>query len=863
MSSFAKGKGGKNVQTAPPEPVLTKAEIKALKKKAEEERLAMRDKLETMTLDDNDELNAFSRMEASCRANELALGAGGGYRDSFGNTLSKAQHEAGQKGKEIELERKAARERREAKARLEAESSSSATTKRSTKSLTPAEDYAQLQLLEQQGTKLSNQQLKRLKAHREDEREAREMAKEFESGLKNFTLSVSSGAMDEQGGSLLSQVDVIIPSFTITAPHKTLFLDAELRLVKNCRYGLIAPNGAGKSTLLKFIAQRRLPIPSSMSMLIVEQEVMASDLSLVEQVMGSDSVRRDVLERERVLLEFIESHGGGESEDEDGYEEEEEVEGGVKGGTGTGTRPTPLPPSLPSSFTLSEAVTQLQAIGSEIDSLDLYSSESRARRILSGLGFIASMLDKSSMTLSGGWRMRVALAKALFCTPALLLLDEPTSHLDLDAVLWLEQYLSEECTSTLVIVSHDVDFLDSTVTHILHVDQSKIHCYTGNVNSFRSMKGQIVSKNIRDYNLQQKILKEVLGSGVSSKKAEERVKEKLGVSSLIQGLPKEYLVKFSFEGAGDSFPSISLLDCDFRYPGMEPLFHNLRFSIHSASRVAIVGANGSGKSTLLKLMTRQLEPSSGHVSHHSALRIGVYNQHFEDLLSFNMTPIQFLVHTANSHNFQLTELDARKYLGMFGLDGARHLIKIGELSGGQKARVVFASISIMRAHILILDEPTNFLDMESVEALLCALKEFQGGVVMVSHDARLIKNCECELWECTGGVMSGGISGTGVRVERGGFDAYRNGVLKRIMKTNLDAQIAAEVERVRRKAQRERRLLLGRGRLGGRVGSSVDAADSLSSTPSTSTSAGCSGGSSSGYKFKGSKKVRAVNVTAL
>jgi len=217
------------------------------------------------------------------------------------------------------------------------------------------------------------------------------------------------------------------------------------------------------------------------------------------------------------------------------------------------------------------------------------------------------------------------------------------------------------------------------------------------------------------------------------------------------------------------------------------------------SRIAVVGPNGSGKTTLLRLMTQQLKPTSGEVEHGRHLRIGRYDQHFDELLPLNESPVTFL---RNAYN--VSEQEARKNLGMYGLDGARHMIKINELSGGQKARVVFASLSLQKPNILILDEPTNHLDIESVSALVDALKTFQGGVVLVSHDARLVQGIECELWVC--GDDSGGGKAVvdslqqqqsgGLRVERRGFDVYRQHLINQIDKRMeiIEAQAAIRIE---------------------------------------------------------------------
>jgi ATP-binding cassette subfamily F protein 1 len=317
---------------------------------------------------------------------------------------------------------------------------------------------------------------------------------------------------------------------------------------------------------------------------------------------------------------------------------------------------------------------------------------------------------------------------------------------------------------------------------------------SGTYTDFEGMRGQIEAKKDRTYALQQKTLTELKASGLAPAKAEKKTLEKLGTAALMEK-PKEYRVSFAMQNPGEHGPAIDVLDVSFQYPGSKKrLFGKLRFRVNTHSRVAIVGANGAGKSTLLRLLTGEATPSAGEVSRHSKLRVGVYNQHFEESLPLDKSAVEHLIDTHG-----VSTEDARKYLGMFGLDGARHLIRIGQLSGGQKARVVFAGLSLMRAHILILDEPTNHLDIESVEALLKALRVFEGGVVLVTHDARLIAAMECELWVCGEGDQ-------GLRVESRGFERYKRDVLTETARVQALAERRAAERAAARKLLRDRKL---------------------------------------------------------
>jgi ATP-binding cassette subfamily F protein 1 len=258
--------------------------------------------------------------------------------------------------------------------------------------------------------------------------------------------------------------------------------------------------------------------------------------------------------------------------------------------------------------------------------------------------------------------------------------------------------------------------------------------------------------------------------------------------------PKEYKVNFSFQNPEDDEPTIAVLGVGFGHPDSPALFDSLHFSVGTHSRLAVVGPNGSGKTTMLQLLTGKLTPTSGEVSLHRKLKVGRFDQHFEELLPVDKTPVAFL-----RADYNLTEHEARKALGQFGLDGPLHLIRIAELSGGQKARVVFASLALQRPQVLILDEPTNHLDMESVEALVEGVKAFEGGVVMVSHDARLIVDTDSEVWVCEGAenVRNGG---TGLRVEERGFEKYRSDLLDEV-----EAAAAVEERRALVRAEHNRK----------------------------------------------------------
>ncbi|KAF6022291.1 hypothetical protein EB796_019391 [Bugula neritina] len=533
-------------------------------------------------------------------------------------------------------------------------------------------------------------------------------------------------------------LDIKVENFSISARGKDLFVNASLTITNQRRYGLVGPNGHGKTTLLNHMAQRKLNIPPNIDILLCEQEVRADNTPAILAVLNADKKRLELLELEKTLT--VEFENGN-------------ADAGAK---------------------LKEVYEEMKAIGVD-------AAEPKARRILAGLGFTKEMQERPTKQFSGGWRMRVSLARALFLEPTLLLLDEPTNHLDLNAVIWLDNYL-QHWKKTLLIVSHDQSFLDNVCTDIIHLDMQKLFYYRGNYASFKKMFQQKRKEQIKDYEKQEKRLREMKASGKSSRDAEKKAKEALTrkqeknrskqknteedakPTELLQR-PREYLVKFTFpEPPPLNPPVLGLYDVDFAYSGQPALFKKVNFGIDMSSRVAIVGPNGVGKSTLIKLLVGDLTPTAGEMRKNHRVRIGKYDQHSADQLDLDISPVEYL-----GNKFNLDYQKARKMLGSFGLAGHAHTILNRDLSGGQRARVALADLSCRAPDVLVLDEPTNNLDIESIDALAEAINNYGGGVIIVSHDERLIREAECTLWV----VESKNIS----EID-GDFDDYRAEILE-------------------------------------------------------------------------------------
>ena len=537
----------------------------------------------------------------------------------------------------------------------------------------------------------------------------------------------------EYGGN--PAVDIMLRDITVDLGGMVLLDDANLTLVYGRRYGLIGRNGSGKTTFLKFLAAKQFgeQVPWYVQILHIAQEIQGEERSALQTVLDCD-VERSALLRELAAMtadDEGEAAGGGEAAE--GSEILDAV--GMKAGARS-----------------VDPATRIVDIYDRLDEIEADLAPVRAATILAGLSFTPDMMAQPTASLSGGWRMRVSLARALFIEPDVLLLDEPTNHLDLHAVVWLENYLSTY-PKTVVVVSHARGFLNEIVTDILELEGKKLTRYKGSYDTYEETKATALDAAARAGERTDKkraaiaaqITKNIGGGAKAANMAKSRQKmlDKMEVADRVRAPDPK--VKFVFPNPGPVGGGwgIRLVGVAFGYPGTpQPLFEGVEFSINQNSRICLVGPNGIGKSTLLNVIYEELNPTAGMVTRNSRLRVGRFTQHHVDSLTMKRSILEQMQADYPSDPPE----KIRRHLGSIGVVGDMQIRPVYTLSGGQKSRIALAMITYSEPHLLLLDEPTNHLDYDSVQALIRALANFQGGVFVVSHDEHLISATCDELW---------------------------------------------------------------------------------------------------------------------
>ena len=383
----------------------------------------------------------------------------------------------------------------------------------------------------------------------------------------------------------------------------------------------------------------------------------------------------------------------------------------------------------------------------QLDDIDAYSAESRAAKLLTGLGFQQHQLKATVQSFSGGWRMRLNLAQTLMCPSDILLLDEPTNHLDLDAILWLEDWL-KAYPGTLILISHDREFIDEITQHVLHIEHQQLNYYSGNYSSFEIQRSARMANQQSAFEKQQReiahlqqFITRFKAKATKAKQAQSRVK---ALERMEKIAPAHVDSPFHFTipaAAKMSDPLLDIKSAELGYNG-KPVLQQVSLQLGPANRIGLIGPNGAGKSTLIKTLAATLELVSGEKQLGEHTRIGYFAQHQLDQLDSNTTPFLSLQRQAPTTD----ELTLRKYLGSFGFHGDAVHDTIARFSGGEKARLALALIIWHKPNLLLLDEPTNHLDLEMRLALTLALQEYEGGLVLVSHDRHLLRSTTDELF---------------------------------------------------------------------------------------------------------------------
>jgi len=513
---------------------------------------------------------------------------------------------------------------------------------------------------------------------------------------------------------------------TLRRGVKALLEGADLTLYAGERVGLIGANGSGKSSLFAMLRgelhadKGDAELPAHWRVAHVAQETPALDRPAVEYAIDGDTKLR------ALQAELEQTHDG----------------------------------------------TRMGELHAALADADVYTVQSRAEALLMGLGFSEKEITQPVSTFSGGWRMRLNLAQALMCPSDLLLLDEPTNHLDLDAIIWLEEWLVRY-VGTLIVISHDRDFLDGVVKAIVHIDQKKLKRYGGDYSSFEVQRAQtiqltqhLIDKQERERAHLQSFIDRFRAKATKARQAQSRMKMLAKMEDLA---PLHVAAPFSFEfrepeRAPD--PLLTMESAAVGY-GEKVVLDRITLSIRSGERIGLLGVNGAGKSTFIKTVAGTLQPLSGEAVFNKGLKIGYFAQHQVEMLRDDQSPLWHLKMISEKN---IREQELRDYLGSFNFPGEMAAGPVENFSGGEKARLALALIVWQRPNLLLLDEPTNHLDLDTREALAVALAQFEGTLVLVSHDRHLLRATTEQFLIVTNGT---------IKPFDGDLDDYRDVLLKK------------------------------------------------------------------------------------
>ncbi|NUF27753.1 ABC transporter ATP-binding protein [Gilliamella sp. ESL0254] len=498
---------------------------------------------------------------------------------------------------------------------------------------------------------------------------------------------------------------IVFDSIQVRRGVNLLLDNASATINPQQKVGLVGKNGCGKSTLFSLIKGEiqadagTLSIPSQWQLAWVNQETPALDIPAIEYAIDGD---REYRQLEKQLNIANEQNNG----------------------------------------------QQIAVIHEKLDTIDAWTIRARAATLLHGLGFSNEQLMLPVKSYSGGWRMRLNLAQALMCRSDLLLLDEPTNHLDLDAVIWLEKWLSNY-QGTLILISHDRDFLDPLVNKIIHIEQKSLFEYTGNYSSFEIQRATKLAQQQSLYESQQlkvahlqNYIDRFRAKATKAKQAQSRIKM-LERMELIA--PAHVDNPFHFNFKPSEFLPSPLLMMDKVVAGYDDkiILEKIKLNLVPGSRIGLLGRNGAGKSTLIKLLAGELAPKEGHINLAKGVQLGYFAQHQLEYLRPDESPLWHLTQLAEPKN---TEQELRNYLGGFDFQGDKVTEPVKTFSGGEKARLVLALIVWQKPNLLLLDEPTNHLDLDMRQALTEALIDFDGALVVVSHDRHLLRSTTDEFY---------------------------------------------------------------------------------------------------------------------